>query len=70
MCAIDDIVLNARFEEDSLAESQTRQSNEVLVDAARDDGKFRLDVDGGERCEEVVEETSGLVDDRGAMFSD
>lgn len=62
MRAIDDIVLNARFEKESLAESQTRQSNEMFVDAAGDDGEFGLDVDGGVGGEEVVEETGGLVD--------
>ena len=62
MRAINDIVLDARFEKQALAESQTRQSNEMFVDAPGDDGEFGLDVDGWERCEKVVEETSCLVD--------
>lgn len=62
MRAIDDIVLNARFEKKSFGESQTRQSNEMFVDAAGDDSEFGLDVDGREGGEEVVKETGGLVD--------
>jgi hypothetical protein len=62
MRAIDNIVLNSRFKIKPFAESQTRQGNEMFVDSAGDNREFGLDVDGREGCEEVVEETSGLVD--------
>lgn len=62
MRTVDDIVLDARLKEKALAEGQARESNEMFVDAAGDDGEFGLDVDGGVCCEEVVEETSALID--------
>lgn len=62
MRTVDDVILNSGFKEKPFAESQTRQSNEMFVYAAGDDGEFGLDVDGREGREEVVEETGGLVD--------